>query len=156
MKLLDYLTQTEQKKELKKASFCYINRSAMGGKKEKQVEAFAKFSGCKNLKFVTHDGVYLREDVKHIIELKNCKNIILFSVDRMGRDSKSCYEFLKFAKKKKVNVHIMDGNLSFYHKISLPKFSVSFFDVLQKMKQKEIDYIAEITKAQLKKFGNGE
>ena len=154
MKLLNGLIKTEKKE--KTTSICYINRSAMGGKKEQQVCAFAKFKGCKNLQFITHDDVYLREDVKNIMELKNCKNIILFGVDRMGKDAKSCYEFLKFAKKKKVNVHIMDGNLSFYHKIGLPNFSQNFIEILQKMKKRDMDYIAEITKINLMKFGNGE
>ena len=156
MKLLNSLIKTEKKEKTKTTSICYINRSAMGGKKEQQVCTFARFKGCKNLQFITHDDVYLKEDVKNIMELKNCKNIILFGVDRMGKDAKSCYQFLKFAKKRKVNVHIMDGNLSFYHKIRLPDFSENFFDVLQKMKKKEIDYLAEITKNQLMKLKNGE
>ena len=128
-----------------KKTICYINRSAMGKAMEKRVSEYAFRKKLSNLQFITYDGVYRRDDVKEFMKMKHCENIILFSLDRMGRDTKENVKFLKFAKRNKVKVYIMREDFCFDHSQSKP-FLKKSIELLTAFRKKEDEMIKERTK----------
>lgn len=132
---------------MEKKTIYYVAKSSMGTERENKVRKYAEKKELTNLEFITYNGSYSRRTVKKIIKNKKCGNIIVPDITRLGRNSKKVLQFLRLAKKYKVNIWIMDIDRVFRHIASLPSRKALTFDIVKDLfHKKEMNYLHERTK----------
>lgn len=103
-----------------KKTYYYLNHLLVNSQEQDKILQYSKSRNLPSLVFSTYKGGYKRDEVDEIIKRLDCENLILNSIQRLGKTSEEVKKFLYRAKREKVNIYIMDMDLCIHHSKMTP------------------------------------